>query len=401
MPSDPFAQDNPRPYPFGRNEQLDLHPTYRWLREHEPLARVRLPYGDVAWLATRYDDVKAVLGDPRFSRADACRGDQPRMTPDVIPLGLLDMDPPEHSRIRRLVAKAFTVRGAERLRPRAQQLADELIKAMIEAGPPVDLVPAFAQPLPMGVICAMLGIPDEDRGEFGSWVAEATSGDATEAERVAGLAKQNAYMADMVARRRREPTDDLLGALVLARDEDDRLSEDELTFLGMSLLGAGFETTASEIANFVYLLATHPDQFELLRERRDLLDGAVEELLRYAPLLAYAGIARYATESIHVGDTVVDPGAPVLAFTTAANRDAATFPDPERLDVTRPPTGHLTFGHGPHHCVGAQLARMELQVALGALVERLPGLRLAVPADDVPWRPSVLVRGPIRLMVTW
>jgi cytochrome P450 len=394
-------RDDPQAYPFGPNQGLGLHPSYRHVQQHEPLCRVRLPYGEPAWLVTRYDDVKTVLGDPCFSRAEALGHDQPRMIPDLLPLGLLDMDPPKHSRIRRLLAKAFTVRGADRLRPSAQRLATELVTAMIDAGPPADMVGSFAQPLPIGVIYELLGVPGDDRDEFARWVSDATSADVSADTRAEGLRKQADYMADLVARRRREPTDDLLGALVLARDEDDRLTEDELVLLAFGLLAAGFETTANEIANFVYLLLTHPDQFALLRTRPQLLAGAVEELLRFTPLIAQAGFARYATHDIALGGDVVTEGDAVLAFTPAANRDPAVFPDPDSLDLTRPGTGHLTFGHGTHYCVGAQLARMELQIALDELVRRLPGLRLAIDPDEVRWKPSVLVRGPVTLPVTW
>jgi cytochrome P450 len=208
-------------------------------------------------------------------------------------------------------------------------------------------------------------------------------------------------MAELVALRRHEPTDDLLGALVLARDEDDRLSEDELVLLAFGLLAAGFETTANEIANFVYLLLTHPDQFAVLRRHPQRLDGAVEELLRFTPLIAQAGIARYAMYDSALGGDVVAEGDAVVAFTPAANRDPTVFPDPDSLDLTRPVTGHLSFGHGAHYCLGAHLARMELQVALDELVRRLPDLRLAIDAEQVCWKPSVLVRGPVRLPVTW
>jgi cytochrome P450 len=350
-----------RPYPFGANERLDLHPLYQHVREHEPLSWVRMPYGEPAWLVTRYDDVRTVLGDARFSRTEATRRDHPRVIPDVIPLGLLDMDPPEHTRLRRLIAKAFTTSSVENLRPRAEQIAGQLVMAMIEAGSPADLVEMFARRLPMSVICELLGVPGDDQGQFAGWVSDATSAEATRDERAEGLARQVAYIADLVAQRRRQPADDLLGRLILARDEDDRL----------------------------------------LREQPDLIPGAVEELLRFAPLVAAASIVRYATDDVGLSGGMVRKGEAVLTFAPAANRDPAVYADPERLDLTRPAASHLSFGHGVHLCIGARLARMELQVALRALTRDLPDLRLAADPGDLAWKPGVLVRGPAALPVTW
>jgi cytochrome P450 len=392
---------DPRPYPFGANARLDLHPLYRQVREHEPLSWVRLPYGEAAWLVTRYDDVKTVLGDSRFSRTEASRHDQPRLTPEVIPFGLLDMDPPEHTRMRRLIAKAFTTGSVENLRPRAEQIAAELIKAMIAAGSPADFVKTFARRLPMIVSCELLGVPNDDQGEFADWVNVATSLEASRDQRAEALARQATYIAELVAQRRQRPTDDLLGRLVLARDDDDRLSEAELNFLSMQLLAAGFETTTNQLADFVYLLLTSPGEYALLCARPELIPGAVEELLRFIPLVASAAIVRYATEDVELSGGTVRAGEAVLTFAPAANRDPAVYADPDVLDLTRPAAAHLSFGHGVHLCVGARLARMELQVGLYALTRDLPGLRLAADPDAVAWKPSVLVRGPSALPVTW
>jgi cytochrome P450 len=399
---DHLGGERPRSYPFGANVAMDLHPSYREVRENEPLSRVQLPYGEAGWLVTRYDDVKLVLSDPRFSRAEATRRDQPRVTPEILPLGLLDMDPPDHARIRRLFAQAFTSRQSEGLRPRVEQITTGLIEAMAEAGPPVDLMAAFARPLPMRVIFELFGVPYGDREAFARNVDNAISAEASESERNEGLRSQGEYMTGLIAQRRREPADDLLGRLILARDEGDRLSEEELVFLSFSVLAAGYETTTSQIGNFTYLLLTRPGQYALLHDRQDLLPGAVEELLRFAPLVASAAIVRYAMEDVTLSGGTVAAGEAVLTFAPAANRDPAVYRDPEVLDLTRPATvSHLSFGHGAHHCVGAQLARMELQVALGALTSRLPGLHLAVSPDEVPWKPSVLARSPAKLPVAW
>jgi cytochrome P450 len=400
---DPGGEPEVRSYPFGPPDALRIHPYYEHLREQEPVSRVRLPYGGQAWLAVRYADVRTVMGDPRFSRAAALTRDEPRLGPTPLPAGILTMDPPEHSRLRRLVAKAFTVRRTEQLRGRAQEITDGLLDAMIAAGPPADLVPALARPLPVAVICELLGVPFADRGDFELWSRALLTLDAPDSDQIrAYLRSLRDYMAGLVEQRRQAPTDDLIGALVLARDEQDRLSEEELVSLCIGLLAAGHETTANQIGNFVVVLLTNPDQLHLLRDRPDLLPSAVEELLRYVPMAPSAAVPRWATEDVELSDgTIVRAGEAVLPARTVANRDPAVFADPERVDITRSPNPHLGFGHGVHHCLGAQLARVELQVALGALLARCPDLRLAVAAAELAWRPGMAIRGPLALPVTW
>lgn len=364
---------------------------------------MRMPYGEPALLVTRYEDVKTVLGDPRFRRAVPAGHDQPRVTPEVIPMGLMEMDPPDHTRIRRLIAEAFSARRVEQQRPATRKLAQLLIDDMLAAGSPANLVESFSVPMPIGVICDLLGVPYDDRGTFHQWVVamnELLSGNGDQI-RMENIGHLTTYMADLVVQRHSEPTDDLIGELVRARDEDERLSEEELVFLCMLLLVAGYETTSNQISNFVYLLLTHPDQLALLRDRPELLPNAVEELLRFTPLSVSAAFPRYAAALVKLGEGVVAEGQPVLTSTSEANRDPRVFADPDRLDITRPVTGHLGFGWGAHHCVGASLARMELQVALGSLLDRLPGLRLAVDADDVAWKPNLLFRGPRELPIAW
>ncbi|GDY31462.1 cytochrome P450 [Gandjariella thermophila] len=392
----------PRTYPFGLPDRLNLDPRYARLRAEEPLIRVRLPYGEDAWLATRYQDVRTVLGDPRFSRAAVLDRDEPRTRPEPTSGGILSMDPPEHTRLRKLVAKAFTMRRVEALRPRAQEITDELIDQMIDHGPPADLVEEFALPLPVTVICELLGVPYEDRKDFRRWSDAALSTTALSREQVQEyLDNLHEYMAGLVARRRATPTDDLLGALVRARDEEDRLSEDELVRLGVGLLIAGHETTASQIPNFVYVLLTQPEHWQRLRAEPELVPRAVEELLRYIPLGAAAGFPRYATEDIELGGVLVRAGEPVLAVVASANRDESVFPDADTLDLRREVNPHVGFGHGVHHCLGAPLARMELQVALGSLVRRLRELRLATPEPELRWKTGMLVRGLESFPVSW
>lgn len=393
----------PRTYPFNVAEALDLDPLYAQLRAQEPLSRVKLPYGEEAWLATRYEDVKVVLGDPRFSRAETMERDEPRLRPRQQVGGILSMDPPDHTRLRRLVAKAFTQRRVEKLRPRAQDIADDLVSAMIERGGPVDVVEDFALPLPITVICELLGVPFEDREDFRVWSDAFLSTSKLTAEQVTDYTdRMMDYIAGLIAQRRAEPADDLITGLIAARDEHDKLSEDEMVRLAAGILVAGHETTASQIPNFLHVLLTHPEQLQRLRADLDLIPSAVEELLRFVPLGVGAGFARYATEDVELGGVLVRAGEPVLSSIGSANRDEAVFDDPETVDLARAEASHVGFGHGPHHCLGAQLARMELQVALRTLLTRLPGLDFPnSPEQDVTWKTGLLVRGPQRMMVSW
>ncbi|MER8001492.1 cytochrome P450 [Streptomyces sp. NPDC095613] len=394
------APAEPVSYPFNTSEGIGLSDAYERAREQPGLLRVQLPYGEPAWLATRYADARFVLGDRRFSRAaERDHDDPPRPMPAKRTGGILSMDPPDHTRLRTLVTKAFTVHRMEKMRPDIARLADDLVDGLIETGPPVDLVEDYALPIPVAVICQMLGVPVADRPLFREWSDAALSTSRLTAEEF--LAKRQEltdYMAGLVAQHRAKPADDLMSALIEARDVGDRLSETELIDMCVGLLVAGHETTASQIPNFVHVLLDHPDQMRLLAERPELIAGAVEELMRFVPLGAGAAFPRYATEDIEVGGTLVKAGEPVLVATGAANRDAIRFSAPGVLDVERRQVQHLGFGHGVHHCLGAPLARVELQEALRALLTRLPGLRLA---GDVVWKDQMLVRGPRTMPVGW
>ncbi|HEX6354241.1 cytochrome P450 [Actinophytocola sp.] len=387
-------------YPFGA-DKLTVDPSYAALREGPP-CRVQLPYGEPAWLATRYEDVKMVLSDPRFSRAAAVGRDEPRTRPHATgPNTIMSYDPPEHSRLRRLVTQAFTVRRVEALRARAQQIADDLVDAMLAKGPPADLFADFGLPLPTMVICELLGVPVQDRANFRTWADAFLATTKYTPEQVRTYVGQlSGYMASLIAQRRTTPRNDLLTALVSARDNDDRLSEEELLIMAQSLLIAGHETTASQIPNLVYQLLTHPDQLTTLRADLDLIPRAVEELLRFTPLGAGGGQPRYALEDIDLGDVTVAAGEPVIVAVHSANRDETVFTRPDELDLTRQGASHVAFGHGAHHCLGAPLARMELQVTLHTLLTRLPGLRLTAE-DDIVWKTGLSTRGPERMPITW
>jgi cytochrome P450 len=381
-----------------------MNPIYAQLRREEPVSRVRLPYGGEGWLVTRYEDAKLVLADPRFSRAVIVgREDTPRATPQPAqPASLLSMDPPEHSRLRKLVAKAFSSRRVEQLRPRIQQIASQLLDEVERTGPPADLMQSLASPLSVTLICEVLGVPPQEQHRFLDLADSQLSTTAhTREQRDAARAELEAYIAELVTKRREHPTDDLLAALVSARDDDDRLGEAELVDLGILLLVAGYETTANQIANFLYTLLTQPEHWESLCAQPELVPSAVEELLRYVQLASGAIFPRVATEDITLSGVVVRAGETVFADTQSANRDEVVYDDPMELNLTREQNPHLAFGHGAHYCVGAQLARLELQVAIGSLVRRFPGLRLAVPIDGTLWKTGLFFRGLKELPVTW
>jgi cytochrome P450 len=387
-------------YPFGEPDRLRLHPRYASLRAHRPLARVRMPHGDPAWLVTGYDNARTVLADPRFSRAYG--RDEPRITRDLDHTGLMSTDPPEHTRLRRLVAKAFTAPRVERLRPRVRRLTEELVDAMTGAGTPADLVAGLAVPLPLLLICELLGIPHADRERIPKWARMVVSATAlSPARKREYQTRLGVYMTRSIKdHRRRGSRAGLLDTLIQARDGN-RINEDELVRLSVDLLAMGFENTATQLANFVYTLLTEPYAWDELRARPHLVPTAVEELSRYVPIATFAEFPRYATEDVELDGGVVRAGEAVLVCVAAADRDERVFTDPERLDLRRQPNPHLAFSHGVHHCLGAPLARMELQVCLETLISRLPTLKLAVTEEEVPWKTGLLVRGPEALPVTW
>ncbi|WP_416970871.1 cytochrome P450 [Streptomyces sp. 4F14] len=397
------AGEEVRAYPFGPITRLDLDPTLKELCGEQPVLRVRLPFGGDGWLVTRHADVRTVLADPRFSRAAAVGDHVPRTVAIGLPsTSMLSMDPPDHTRLRRRVTNAFSVRRLKALRPRIEEIVHELLDAMVASGSPADLTTALTWPLPITVICEMLGVPLADRSRFGEWVDGLLMlADPEQAARA--RAQLDAYLAGLVAQRRVTPSDDLLGELVAgdAEDEEGPLAEEELIGLGVSLLSAGQEATANQIGNFVYTLVTRPALWDRLRAEPALIPKAVEELLRFIPNSATAGFTRIATEDVELSGTLVRAGDAVVAELGMANHDAEVFERPDEIDFHRERVPHVTFGHGLHHCLGAQLARLELRVVLEVLTRRLPDLRLAVPADQLSWRTERLVRGVAALPVTW
>jgi nocardicin N-oxygenase len=393
----------PRAFPFAGQNGLVIDPVFEQLRATEPVSRIRLPHGGDAWLLTRYEDNRALLTDRRFSRAAAVGPETPRVT--VEPAGgsaMTILDPPEHTRLLRLVAPAFSARRIERLRPRIADVTTELLDRMVAAGPPADLVAAFALPLPITVICELLGVPVADQPRFTGLAGRLLSTSAYTRQEVRDAVDElSDYLCDLIELRRAQPADDLLSVLVHAHDTDDRLSEQELVTLCGTLLSAGYENVANTIANATLLLTGRPALLARLRAEPELVPAAVEEMLRY--LMSGLGVShpRIATEDVVIAGVPIRAGDAVFASLPAANHDPDVFADPDRVDFDRTTNGHLAFGYGPHTCLGAQLARAELAVALVALVETLPGLRLAVPVDEVDWKSGLTVRGPRTLPVAW
>ncbi|SHF01536.1 cytochrome P450 [Streptoalloteichus hindustanus] len=399
---DGVAAADPVPFPFSDLIGLELDPAYAELRARRPLVRVSLPHGQDAWLATRHEDVRIVLGDPRFSRAAGDPDDEPRLTPLPLRTSVMGLDPPDHTRLRAVIAHAFTMRRVENLRPWVHALADQLLDRMVEQGPPQDLVGAFCVPLAGRVVCALLGIPFQDRAKFQVWLHAYFSTTALPADEVAArMAALRGYLAELVERRRREPGEDLVTALVRACDEERRCTEEELVGLVSILLIAGHDTTAAQLSASMYVLLTQPEHAEALRRRPELASNAVEELLRYVPLIAHVTFARYATEDLYLGGTLVRAGEAVLPAVPSANRDAEVFARPDELDFHRESNPHLGFGFGPHRCLGAALVRMEMRVAVPAVLSRLPDLELAVPAEEITWATGIQARTVDRLPVTW
>lgn len=357
------------------------------LRRGGPVHRVRLLPDDDVWLVTSYHDVLAALSDPRLSSEDRYAGG----TGEGDPVGgMLTADPPDHTRLRRLVSAAFTPRRVEKLGPTIARVAGELLDAVASQGT-ADLVASYALPLPVRVICALLGVPDRDRDQVRAW-SDAVFAAPVDAAAVAGLhAARSAlrgYLAELLAAKRRSPGDDLLSALSA---QDDRLTDEELVATGVLLLVAGHETTAGLIAAATLRLLTYPEHLARVRRDRTLIPAAIEESLRVDGAVVL-GLVRYTKEETTVAGVRIPAGQPVMLCTPAANRDPARFADPGAVDLTRAQNPHLSFGHGIHFCLGAPLARLEARIAVEALLDRLPDLALAVPPADVRWRSGVVRR---------
>lgn len=390
-------------FPFSDRVDLALDPTYAELRSGEPVARVRMPYGGEAWLLTRHADIRKASADPRLSMYAGADKDVPRAAPRGLDsAGLMGMPPQTHARLRRLVSRAFTARRVAAMRPRIAEITHGLLDDLVAGGGPADLVEKLALPLPTSVICEMLGIPHEDQHIFRSFTEALMSASRYTEEQVGQAAEEYAdYLRGYVAKRRARPEDDLLSALVEAHDEGEQLTENELLMLTGGMLIGGHETTATQIAGHVLVLLQDRGRYEHLCSHPELVPAAVEELLRVVPLWNSVGPTRVATEDVEIGGVTIRAGEAVVYSLASANQDETVFEDADGVVLDREPNQHLAFGQGPHFCLGAPLARAELQCALEALTSRLPGLRLAVPADELAWHRDMLVRGLVELPVTW
>jgi cytochrome P450 len=382
----------------------DPHPALAALREGGPVQRIDTSRGVPVWMVTRYDDVLAALSDPRLSNdphhardlTEALRG-------DFLSRSMIGADPPAHTRLRRLVSKAFTARRVEGLRPRIQEITDALLDRITPRGR-AELVGEFALPLPVTVIGELLGVPEADRDRFRTWTDEMLDRPfdprSDMALVTAARERMHGYLGDLVAAKRAEPADDLLTDLVQTTDEGERLDAQELLAMTFLLLIAGYVTTVSLIGNGTLALLRHPDQLDALRGDPSLVPSAVEELLRFdGPV--NPGLTRFALEDLKIGGVTIPRGDMVLLSIAAADRDPARFPEPDRLDVGSADPGHLAFGHGAHYCLGAPLARLEGQVAFAALLTRLPDLALATGVDALRWSGGGVLRGLRELPVTF
>jgi cytochrome P450 len=382
---------------------FDPPPRYEQLRDEHPVTQVGMWDGSKIWFVSRYSDVRAVLGDDRFS-ADNLQPGFPlvsagseKLTQDNPTFGR--MDPPEHDRQRGMIAGEFTKARMAAMRPQIKQIVDRLADSMLAKSPPADLVTEFALPIPSQVICLILGVPYEDHGFFQKCTAGIIDQGTDEATIEAASEELSRFLAELVESKARRPADDLLSRLV-ERERRGELTRDDIIGMARLLLVAGHETTSMQIALGVAALLYHPAQLAALRADPALIPGAVDELLRYLTIF-HTGLPRVALSDAEIGGQRIRAGEGVLCYLPAANRDGGRFEVPEALDVTRNSRSHLAFGHGLHRCLGAPLAKVEMEVAFEALIRRFPTLRLAVDFDQLRFRQEMLVYGVSGLPVTW
>ena len=384
----------------------DPYPAYAWLREHSPVHWTKLPSGVEAWLVTRYADARQALADGRLSKnpehhAEDAQGKSRTGIPGErsanLMTHLLNIDPPDHTRLRRLVSKAFTPRRVAEFAPRVQELTDDLIDRFAPHGE-ADLIHDFAFPLPIYAICDLLGVPREDQDDFRDWAGMMIRhGGGPRGGVARSVKKIRGYLAELIHRKRGDLGEDLISGLIRASDHGEHLTENEAAAMCFVLLFAGFETTINLIGNGTYALLRNPGQRQRLQEsigrgESALLDTGIEELLRYDGPVELA-TWRFATEPLTIGGQRIAAGDPVLVVLAAADRDPARFSEPDTLDLSRRDNQHLGYGHGIHYCLGAPLARLEGRTALETLLRRLPDLELAADPAELRWRGGLIMRG--------
>nr|AXL05850.1 cytochrome P450 [uncultured bacterium] len=387
--------------PWARIDKFDPPAVFATLREERPLAKMVYPDGHVGWLVSSYELVREVLSDPRFSHSceighfPVTHQGQVLPTHPLIPGMFIHMDPPEHTRYRKLLTGEFTVRRASRLTGRVEAVAAEQIEAMRAHGAPADLVETFAKPLVLRVLSEMVGLPYEEKDRYLHAVHLLHDAEADPAEAAVAYEQAHAFFGEVIERKRQQPADDLISALV---NED--LTDEELRNMVTLMLFAGYETTESALAVGVFALLHHTEQLAALRGDPSKLDGTIEELLRYLTVNQYHTY-RTALEDLKLDGEVIKKGDTVTVSLPAANRDPAKFGCPDTFDIDRETSGHVAFGFGVHQCLGQNLARIELRVGLSALLRAFPDLRLAVPADEVPLRLKGSVFAVGNLPVSW
>ncbi|MBB5919337.1 cytochrome P450 [Actinoalloteichus hoggarensis] len=388
--------------PTARNHPFDPPAELMRLRGERPMHPMAFPDGHQGWLVTDYTLIRSVLADPRFSARQELRHvpfehalgkTQP---PPAEPGSFIRMDAPEHTRYRSELTAQFTVRRMRALEPRIIEIVESHAESMRASGPPADLVSSFALPIPSLVICELLGVPYDRRAVFQGATRDLLLLDTTPQDFAAAFASIEGFLTELITAKRADPTDDILGGLI----SDTEFTDQELRNIALVLLVAGHETTANMLGLGAMALLSNPDQLALLRADPTLIDGAVEELLRYLSIIQF-GTMRAALEDVELGGETVTAGQTLILSIPAANRDPERFDDPERLDVTRSSTRHLSFGHGIHQCLGQQLARVEMRVGFGTLLREFPDLRFAVEPHEVPLRTDMAIYGVHSLPVTW
>ena len=387
--------------PVLRDDPTRVPEEYLRLRDERPVCPVSMVTGDPAYLVSKHEDLKTVLGDRRFSRAAMCADDAPRCQavqphPDTI----LNMDPPRHTPLRKLAVEGFTPKRVEEMRPRIEEITHELLDDMAAMTPPVDLVAAFSLPLPLRVICENLGIPYEDHEKFLEWVDVIMTFNTPHEVLIPAYMQLRGYFEDLLNKKRANLGDDFLSVLIRRADEERRLTESELLSLCTILMVAGHETTVTMLTNGTLNMMRHPDQLAALRADPSLMPNAVEEMLR----LGLSGLSPYprvALTDVELSGEVVPRGSAVIVNYETALRDPEIFPDPERFDIRRKPVSQVFFGHGPHFCLGSTMGRVELEIGIRALFERFPTLALAIPPEELKWKDYATLGNFETFPVTW